>query len=122
MLQQLKYQIFKNCKNFKLTQNRVLVITLSTQNNIKLLKQLKSRFKRKINQSIYLKKTNQAQNKYLDFLIDINFQRVNRLVLSLKDINGRESYWQYYLPIVEIKDYVMINGGNFFDQPIKNII
>ena len=83
---------------------------------------MKSRFKRKINQNIYLKKTNQAQNKYLDFLIDINFQRVNRLVLSLKDINGRESYWQYYLPIVEIKDYVMINGGNFFDQPIKNII
>ena len=28
---------------------------------------------------------------------------------------------QYYLPTVEIKDYnVMIDGRNFFDQPIKN--
>ena len=31
------------------------------------------------------------------------------------------SYNQYFLPTVEIKDYnVMINGKNFFDQPIKN--
>ena len=28
---------------------------------------------------------------------------------------------KYYLPTVEIKDYnIMINGENFFDQPIKN--
>ena len=28
---------------------------------------------------------------------------------------------KYYLPTEEIKDYnVIINGGNFFDQPIKN--
>ena len=28
---------------------------------------------------------------------------------------------QYYFSTVEIKDYnVMINGRNFFDQPIKN--
>ena len=28
---------------------------------------------------------------------------------------------RYYLPTVEIKDYnVLINGENFFDQPIKN--
>ena len=33
----------------------------------------------------------------------------------------RTSYKGYYLPNVEIKDYnVMINGENFFNQPIKN--
>ena len=62
------------------------------------------------------------QNRYLDFLIDLGFQGVNRLfVLSFKDDNGRESHKQYYLRTVEIKDYnVIIDRRNFFDQSIKN--
>ena len=33
----------------------------------------------------------------------------------------RTSSKRYYLPSVEIKDYnAMIDGKNFFDQPIKN--
>ena len=40
--------------------------------------------------------------------------------MSFKDDDGRESYKQYYIPTVEIKDYVVIDGRNFFDQPIKN--
>ena len=33
----------------------------------------------------------------------------------------RTSKRRYYIPNVEIKDYnVMIDGKNFFDQPIKN--
>ena len=41
--------------------------------------------------------------------------------MSFKDDSGRESQKQYYFPTVEIKDYnVMIDGRNFFDQPIKN--
>ena len=33
----------------------------------------------------------------------------------------RTSNKRYYLPNVEIKDYnVLIDGKNFFDQPIKN--
>ena len=41
--------------------------------------------------------------------------------MSFKDYDGRESHKQYYLPTVETKDYnVMIDGRNFFDQPIKN--
>ena len=72
----------------------VPVVTLSTQDNIKLLKQLQSGFKRTINWNRYqFKKTNQAQNRYLDFLIDPSFQGVNRsFVLSCKDQNGRGSY------------------------------
>ena len=42
-------------------------------------------------------------------------------ILSFKDENGRESYRQYYLRTVEIKDYnVMIDGRNFFKQTINN--
>ena len=90
----------------------VPVVTLSTQENIKLLKQLESGSKRTTNWKKYLAKTtNQVQNRYLDFLIDPSFQGVNRLfVLSFKD-DGQESHKQYYLPTVEIRDYyVMIYG------------
>ena len=38
-----------------------------------------------------------------------------------EDENNRRSYSNYYLPKVEVKDYnIMINGKNFFDQPINN--
>ena len=83
------------------TKLYVPVVTLSTQENIKLLKQLESGFKRTINWNKYLPKTtNQAQNRYLDFLIDPSFQEVNRLVLSFQNDDGRESHKQYYFPIV----------------------
>ena len=80
---------------------------------------MESGFKRTINWNKYLAKaTNKAQNRYLDYLIESNFQGVNRLfVLEFEDDNGRESLKQYYLPTVEIKDYnVMIDGINFLDK------
>ena len=41
--------------------------------------------------------------------------------MSVKDDDSRESHNQYHLPTVQIKDYnVIIDGRNFFDQPIKN--
>ena len=83
----------------------VLAVTLPAQENIKLLKQLESGFKRIINWNKYLHKTsNQAQNRYLDFLIVTSFQGVSRLfVLSFKNDAGRESRKQYYLPTMEKK-------------------
>ena len=47
---------------------------------------------------------------------------MNRLfVLASENYTQRTSAKGYYLPDVEIKDYnIMINGENFFDQPIKN--
>ena len=110
---------------FKITDTKlyVPVVTLSTQDKVKLLKKLESGFKRTINWNKYLsKRSYEAQNRHLGFLIDPSFQGVNKLfVLLFKNPNGRESYKQYYLPTVEIKDYnVMIDGRNFFDQSIKN--
>ena len=53
------------------TKLYVPVVTLSTQDNAKLLQQLKSGFKRTINWKKYQSKgTIQAQSTYLDYLID----------------------------------------------------
>ena len=86
------------------TKTYVLVVTLSTQHNLKLLKQLELGFKGTINWNKYQsKKTNQAQSRYSNFLISASFQEVNGLfILSFKDENGRETYKEYYLPTVEI--------------------
>ena len=68
------------------TKLYVPVITLSTLDNMKLLKQLEFGFKRTINWNKHLPNTT---NRYLDFLIDPSFQGVNTLsVLSFKDDDG----------------------------------
>ena len=97
--------------------------TVVTQDNEKLLQQLKSGFKRTINWNKYEPKvTLEERKRYYDFLINPSFQGVNRLfVLSFENNNGRTSYTRYYLPLVEIMDYnVMIDGWNFFDESVKN--
>ena len=55
-------------------------------------------------------------------MIDPSFQGLNRLfVLPSENEAQRTSYKRYYLPTREIKNYnVMIDGQNFFDQPIRN--
>ena len=70
------------------TELYVPVVILSTQDNVKLLKQLESCLQRLINWNKYQSKvTQQAQNRYLDFLIDPSFQEVNRLfVLIFEDL------------------------------------
>ena len=77
----------------------VPVVTLSTQDNAKLLQQLKSGFKRTINCNKYGSSVKAfAQNRYLNYLINPIFQGVNRLfVLSFENENGRISHSTYYL-------------------------
>ena len=80
---------------FKITDAKlyVPVVTWSTQHNAKLLKKLKSVFKRAINWNKYQSKvTPQTQNWYLDFLIDPSFQGVNRLFLLSNNGNDQESH------------------------------
>ena len=62
----------------------VPVVTLSTQDNEKLLPQLKSSFKRKISSNKYLPKPELlAQNSNLNYLIEPSFQGVNRLFVQI---------------------------------------
>ena len=110
---------------FSITDTKlyVPVVALSTQENAKLLQQLKSGFKRVINWNKYLSKPELlAQNPNLNHLVEPSFQGVNRLfVLAFENDDHRSSTRYYNLPTVEIKDYnIMINGENVFDQPIKN--
>ena len=69
--------------------------------------------------------TVQPQNNNLNYLIDPTFTNVNRLfVLPFTRDNAddnRDSFSDYYLPNVEIKDFnVLIDGKSFFDLPVKN--
>ena len=112
-------------ERFSITDTKlyVPVMTLSTQENTKLLQQLKSGFKRVINWNKYLSKPESLRrNPNLNHLVEPSFQGVNRFfVLAFEIDMQRTSRSGYYLLHVEIKDYnIMINGENVFDQPIKN--
>ena len=111
---------------FAITETKfyVPVVTLSTENNAKLLQQSNSSFKRTINWNKYESNIKTfAQNRYLNYLINPSFQGVNRLfVLSLENEDQRKSHLSYYHLRVEIKDYdVMIDGRDFIDQPIDSM-
>ena len=90
-----KFALFNETKltTFAVTdiKHYVPVVILSTQDNAKLLKQLKSGFKRTINWNKYQPKISpERQNQYLYFLIHPSFQGVNRLfVLSFENENDR---------------------------------
>ena len=74
------------------TRHYFLVVTFSTQDNAKLLEQLKSGFKRTTNWIKYQSKIVTGRpNQYLGYLIDPSLQGVNRLfVLSFEDKHNRQ--------------------------------
>ena len=93
---------------FSMTESNLYipVVTLSTQDNAKLLPQLKSGFKRTISWNKYMSKPALlAQNSNLNHLIEPSFQGVNTLfVLAFENDVQRTSNKRYYIPNVEIKD------------------
>ena len=104
----------------------VPVVSLSKENGIKLLEQLKSEFKRTIKWNKYRSQmTIQPQNNNLNYLIDPTFTNVNRLfVLPFprnNNTDSRYSFSNYYVPQVKINDFnVLIDGKSFFDLPVTN--
>ena len=115
------------------TKLYVPVVTLSTKDNVKLTKQLDEGFKRSVYWNEYKSKieTKTADdNNVTRFPLDASFQGVNRLlVLAFENTeNGdkkveRESHREYFLPRVNITNYnVLIDGRNFYDQPINDQI
>ena len=87
---------------FKITDRKlyVPVVTLSNKSNKKLLEPLRTGFKRTIKWNNYRSvMTNQTQNNYLNYLIDLTFTKGNRLfVFSFENENDRTSFSKYYVP------------------------
>ena len=102
----------------KITDTELYVpcVTLSIQDNTKLLEQLKSGFKRTIDWNKYQTKVLiERQNQYLGFLIESRFHGVNRFsVLLFENQGDRKVHTGHSLANVEVKDYnVIIDGKNF---------
>ena len=101
------------------------VVTLSINDNIKFLENIKQGFKKTISWNKYRSEiTTQPKNENLDYLIDPTFSDINRLfVLLFKNGNNdptRDSFNKYCMPLVEIKDFnALIDNKAFFDQPVK---
>ena len=101
----------------------VPVVNLSKNDEIELLTNLKSGFKREIIWNKYRSQMSTgAANDNFNILIDPTFTNVNRLfVLANQDDDDRQSFSTFYLPRVMIKDYnVIIDKLAFFDLPLKN--
>ena len=108
---------------FTETKAYVPVVTLSIQDNAKLLPQLKSDFKRTLNWNKYMAKPELLRrNPNLNHLVEPSFQAVNRrFALAFEKDAQRKNSKIYYLPNVKIKDCNgMIDGETFFDRPMKN--
>ena len=129
------------------TKLHVPVVTLSTKYNTNLTKQLNEGFKRTIYWNQHLPKPfpetpHKKQTGITRFALDAAFQGVNRLfVLAFEDTRAdeaadapaprnlvanrviRDSYRKYFIPRVDITSYnVLIDGRNFYDQPINDSI
>ena len=120
----------------------VPIVTLSSKDNVKLVKLLEEGFKRPVYWNEYQTKIetrNLDNNNLTRFPLDASFQGVRRLfVLAFNNttvnvpnnpINNtnnrvlRNSHTKYFLPRVNITNYnVLINGRNFYDQPINDLI
>ena len=63
----------------------------------------------------------EAINNNLNILMDPTFTNVNRLfVLAYRTADNRQSFSQFCLPNVMVKDFnVIIDKLTFFDLPIK---
>ena len=110
---------------FKLTDCKlyVLVVTLSAEDDNKLLEQLKTGFKIAIKWNKYRSEmSNPTKNNNLDYLIGPTFTDVIRLfVLTFENEYDRISFSKYYIPKVEVKNFnVLIDGEPFFKISVKN--
>ena len=108
------------------TKLYVPVVTLSVNDNIKFLENIKQGFKITISWNEYRSEiTTQTQNNNFHYLIDPTFRNINKLLaLSFTNGNGdpmRDSFDGYCMPLVEIKYFnALIDNKPFFDQSVKN--
>ena len=120
---------------FKITNTKLYVpiVTLSSKDNVKLVKLLEEGFEKPAYWNEYQTKieTRDLDNNNLTrFLLDASFQGVERLfVPAFDNTDGdtkqaeRSNHRKYLLPRVNITNYnVLIDGRNFYDQLINDLI
>ena len=111
----------------------VPIVTLSSKDYAKLEKLLEGGFNRHVYWYEYQTKieTRNLDNSNLRrFPLDASFQGVRTLFVLVFDNTGsgakkveRNSHTKYFLPRVNITNYnVLIDGRNFYDQPINDRI
>ena len=114
----------------------VPIVTLSSEDNVKLSKVLSKGFKRTIYWNEYKVIPNKIveiavnnEEKYMRELLDSSHQGVKRLfVLAYNNTGGNnqvsiDSFRKYFLPRVKIENYnIEIDGRNFYDQAINGSI
>ena len=88
------------------------VVTLSKDDEIKSLTNLKSGFTREIEWNRYRSQmSTEAINNILNILIDPTFANVDRLFfLAYQTADDRQSFSQFCLPKVMLKDFNVLNG------------
>ena len=98
------------------TKTYVSVATLSTDDNPKLLQQLKSGFKLTIRWHKYQSKvTIQTWNQYLDYAFDSNFQVLNRNLALIFENNAQWAlHTRCFLTTIDIKGYNVMIDGRYF--------
>ena len=108
----------------------VPVVALSKDDEIKLLTNLKSGFKREIIWNKYRSQmTTEEVNNNLNILVDPTFTNANRLFVLAYEvevdddnnvIDNSQSFSNFYLPNIMVKDYtVIIDKLAFFDLRVK---
>ena len=112
------------------TKMYVPVVTLSKEDNKEFIEQQNKGFQRSIYWNEYkAKEINEDADanvfKYIN--LDPSFQGVNRLfVMACNRANGqptRNGQRKYYLPRIDLEKYnVIIDGRNFYDNPIQSDI
>ena len=106
----------------------VPVVTLSARNYQKLSKRLSKGFERSVYWNEYkIKNENKSKTNEYRYLLESNFVVFNRsfvLVYENQDVNAKRFRTRrYYFPKDILKNCnVIINGKNFYDQPIDSDI
>ena len=109
------------------TKLYVPVITLKTEDNVKLSKLLNEGFKRLVYWNKYKIILKGYDNEYIRERLDASIQGVSKLfVLAYArgdNVTNENSYRKYFLPRLKIKNYnIEIDGRNFYDQSINDLI
>ena len=118
LIEQHDHMISVSC-TITSTKPYVSVVTLSVNDNIKFLENIKQGFKRTISWNKYRSEiTTQPNNSNLDYLIDPTLWNINRLFLLSfkfgKNDPTRNSLVKYYIPLAEIKDFnALINNKKY---------